>query len=727
MKRRLLLGFTAALIFAAPSARAEGDAEEIGGVLEEEVVTTASRSAEQAANAPAFSRTVSGEDLKRFGILSLDEALDFLGVGIRSSRGWVYPEVGARGVARSADNGSHVLLMVNGHVMNEPLYGGAQFGHGLGVPFELIDHIEVVLGPGSVMYGSNAVFAVVNVITKSATTHAGTHVAADLQSYVDKKVWPAAGQRVSGSGAYQFELFDKPAELIAGISYYRHEGIPIELGPQNLGIDPTTRRPNIWGGRYEGTYFQEVPGAHVRFVRDRLEVQLMATQFHYRNTSRFNTEIDSLPNVYEQRGLASVKQSFPLGHIGEFSARLYGDAFRLQSDLYVNGATNPTCALNPPGTRCDLQVTGTALRTGLDLQSNFDWVANHRLTTLLTALGTINDVGLRTETYDQATERLILPPPSDFVPRQTRFVFAASAEQVARPFDWLSLSAGVRVDKDERFPLQPSPRFAVTTHPWEGATLKGVYAEAFRAPSFYETEGSSVLIVRSNNLVPERTDSKELIFEQRVNRHRVAVGVFHSHFKELVDRVLLTPQEVAGLVAAGLINRPPSPTSRLEQFRNASSVDSYGFTTSADTALMDAKLRFGASFTGAYAREPTGELITTAPRAFGNFRVSYELPEGWPTIGVATTFASKMVVDHGYDGNFRPLPFSPPQLELRGALTGPITPVKGLSYRLVGNYAFHTTSPYAIGQGVRSLPTFPQPELAPVKRFETTVGLQYDF
>src|SRR5213075_3298255 len=85
-------------------------------------------------------------------------------------------EIGGRGVLLTADFNNHVLVLVDGHVMNEQWDGTAYFEQGLGIPLELIDHIELVLGPGSVLYGGNAMLAVINVVTKSARNHKGLHL-----------------------------------------------------------------------------------------------------------------------------------------------------------------------------------------------------------------------------------------------------------------------------------------------------------------------------------------------------------------------------------------------------------------------------------------------------------------------------------------------------------------------------------------------------------------------
>jgi outer membrane receptor for ferrienterochelin and colicin len=130
----LLLLIAPGTAHAADNQKAAEDTTGLQGILEEEVVTTASKSAEQTSDAPALSRSISAEDIRRYGITSVDEALNFLGVGIRVQRGLGEPEISVRGVGFTGDRGNHALVLVDGHVINEPLYGSASIGQGLGVP-----------------------------------------------------------------------------------------------------------------------------------------------------------------------------------------------------------------------------------------------------------------------------------------------------------------------------------------------------------------------------------------------------------------------------------------------------------------------------------------------------------------------------------------------------------------------------------------------------------------
>jgi hypothetical protein len=99
------LGFVLAL--SAGFARAE-DTGELEGLLDTAVVSAPSKSPEAAALAPATSIVLTAEDFKKYGIRTLDEAINFLGRGMVVEKTFETGEIGARGVLLTSDFGSHV-------------------------------------------------------------------------------------------------------------------------------------------------------------------------------------------------------------------------------------------------------------------------------------------------------------------------------------------------------------------------------------------------------------------------------------------------------------------------------------------------------------------------------------------------------------------------------------------------------------------------------------------
>jgi outer membrane receptor for ferrienterochelin and colicin len=133
--KRVALSFAAFVVTLGSAARVfAGDTSDLQGLLDETVVTTASKSAETATNAPATSTTLTADDMRRYGIRTIDEAINFLSLGASAYNPLYRPDVGARGVSIDGDRGAHVLLLVDGHSMNDVATGGARVGRGLGVP-----------------------------------------------------------------------------------------------------------------------------------------------------------------------------------------------------------------------------------------------------------------------------------------------------------------------------------------------------------------------------------------------------------------------------------------------------------------------------------------------------------------------------------------------------------------------------------------------------------------
>ena len=228
-----MIGFAAATAVSVP-ALAE-DPSELQGLLEQSVVRTASKSLETASAAPGTSVVITAEDLHRYGIHTLDEALNYLATSMIVEGSQHDLQIGARGVSIASDNGNHVLLLVNGHTMNEQWDGTAYFERGTGIPFELIDHIEVVLGPGSVLYGSNAMLGVINIVTKRAKDFAGSHIVIESEL-------PVSIRTLMGFGR-DFRIFGKQGEVTSAVEYFQQSGPTFTLGPQTRTMarpTPTT-------------------------------------------------------------------------------------------------------------------------------------------------------------------------------------------------------------------------------------------------------------------------------------------------------------------------------------------------------------------------------------------------------------------------------------------------------------------------------------------------------
>lgn len=719
---RRSVGVAAALasgLLASSLAAQEGqDTSELEGLLDTSVVSAPSKSAETVNVAPATSISLTAEDMRRHGIRTVDEAINYLAFGMIAEKKFQTAEVGSRGVLITGDFGSHVLLMVDGHVLSEQWGGGAYFDRGTAIPFELIDHIELVLGPGSVLYGSNAMLGIVNIVTKRAKDFDGGHLV------VESEV-PVSIRGAVGFGK-EFELFGSDAELVFEAEHYEQKGptfdfTAVDVGPDAVtGVrrfyDPLDRRhpPGVYGGEGDDAYYTHAPAAYLKLKVGDLQIAGRAALYQ-RTYPTDGGNFDD-PDSYEQDRFAhiDIKHSVTASAAVKLSTRLYGDLYDYNQYWTSDGAED---CLPGQDSGCLWHLYGSARWVGLEPQLTLDWFEDGRVTTLFGLDARLKQIESDVNYIDNVTG---VSPGGIGVYDETEQALAAYLQQTAWPTEWLALNAGARLDVDDRFGNHISPRAAVSLLPWEGGTLKAMYSEAFRAPTAFEIyyRDPDTQLPGGDALEPETVRSVEASIEQRFGANRVLVGVFRSWWDDLVSFTELSATELADAIAAGEL----SPNaSYAYQARNVSSITNYGFNLAWEGSSVAGRLRYGAGYTEAVARrEDPGlpeDVLPVAPRAFGNVRVSYDLSSGLPTLAVAGRWVARRPAD-----NYPGIDYADPLYEVRGAVSGPIPPVSGLSYRVTANWLSMEKSAYVL----RSALAGTTRERVPTDEFRVGVGLQYD-
>lgn len=168
MKANSILAL-AALMAAGSIAFAQDPGPDLGGLDIEDLmkvkVTTATRREEALAKIPSAVFVLSGEEVRRSGLVGLAESLR-LAPGVQVSRvnanRWA---ISSRGFADVYAN--KLLVQVDGRSVYVPLFSGV-YWELQDVVVEDLDRIEVIRGPGATLWGSNAVNGVVSVVTRPA-------------------------------------------------------------------------------------------------------------------------------------------------------------------------------------------------------------------------------------------------------------------------------------------------------------------------------------------------------------------------------------------------------------------------------------------------------------------------------------------------------------------------------------------------------------------------------
>src|SRR5579863_138670 len=161
-----------------PTDLSEVSIEQLGSIQ----VYTASRHLQSSGDAPSAVTVITSYQIQEQGYRTLADVL-------RTVRGFFvtydrnYSSLGVRGFARPGDFNTRVLLLVDGHRLNDDVYDEAMLGTEFPIDIDLIERIEIVRGPVSSLYGSNALFAVINIITKQAKDLNGLELSSAAASF----------------------------------------------------------------------------------------------------------------------------------------------------------------------------------------------------------------------------------------------------------------------------------------------------------------------------------------------------------------------------------------------------------------------------------------------------------------------------------------------------------------------------------------------------------------
>src|SRR5688572_16176096 len=207
--------------------------------------------------APSIVSVVTDEEIRRLGARTLEEVLetvpgvevltDNLGRGLIVLRG-IPAERRSRTPAAWASrltsaSSANVLVLFNGHRLNEDMSGGATIVN-LDIPVDNIKKVEIIRGPGSALFGANAFLGVINIVTYTADTFSGLEVSVGGGSFDTRQASVLFGKtvgKVSLSGFAQWADTDGARLLVpADLQTSSDQALaPLDIPPASLAPGPT--------------------------------------------------------------------------------------------------------------------------------------------------------------------------------------------------------------------------------------------------------------------------------------------------------------------------------------------------------------------------------------------------------------------------------------------------------------------------------------------------------
>jgi len=499
---------------------AAGDEE--GPALEEELkwlqaenlvigiptVVGASRFEQQSVKAPASVSVVTRDQIKKYGYRTLAEIL-------RSLRSFMFTNdrvltlLGVRGSNSLANLNTQFLVLIDGHRINDNLYDYGFIDMSFPLDIDLIERVEVVRGPVSCLYGSNAFLAVVNVITRKPRS---------VGKAEDRAL---GGGEVSGATG-TFNTYK-------GRFTYANQ-IADEIGVMLSGTYAETRGDRYYYGEFDHPSTNYGHSTHDYEQDEYLYAKVLYRQFtlsalyskrdKHDPMATFTVFNDKTSNTVDRRFAFDLKYEDTFGDDWDFSTRAFYDHYQYKwvgtyewEGAHIMNVSDPTGAWWGVETLLTKPILEDhTVTTGFEFRRNVR----------------IDHFAYDIEPYFEYADV-----------EEENDVTALFVQDQYEVLDNLILNAGIRYDRYSSFGETLNPRAALIYNPLPKTVLKLLYGQAFRPPNSYElyyTDG--MFLFGNSDLDPETIRTYEAILEQYLGRnYRVILTGFRNEIRDTIVSV----------------------------------------------------------------------------------------------------------------------------------------------------------------------------------------------
>ncbi|PJC87248.1 hypothetical protein CSW98_04925 [Vibrio sp. HA2012] len=396
---------------------------------------------------------------------------------------------GRQNISIRGSNSDHVLILVDGMKVSGT---DAQIGHSdfqyNWIPMNAIERIEVIKGPMSSLYGSEALGGVINIITKKYAGEFSGNIDAEYGVSSDDG-GDLLNAKVNASG----NVTDK---------------LSLFLSAERLDLEETEDEDDSTETKIEG---KEVTNGMVRFKYDLDTTQSIDGSISVGSEDRklINDEL-----YYEIE-----RYSYALGYSKEFdTVSLDLDGYVIDSDTYyTTGAYTHS-------------LTNSAARAEVGI-SSFD---NHYLVT---------GAEYKLEEYDKVYDTSSVNDFNDDI--YTASIFAQDEYELT---DDLILTLGARYDYHERFKGEFSPKVNILYKIDEHHRVRAGYGEGFKAPTVTQNSSSysstsHFTFYGNDDLEAETSKSFEVGYEYNSTSTVVKAAVFYSEVDDLITSEKISTTE----------------------------------------------------------------------------------------------------------------------------------------------------------------------------------------
>jgi iron complex outermembrane receptor protein len=478
--------------------------------------------------APAVASVITAEHIRAMGLRDLDQILEAVpGLHVALSPGSYNPVYSIRGIYSSRN--PQTLVLINGFPITH-IFAGNRGEKWAGMPVEMIARVEVIRGPGSALYGADALAGVINIITKNANDIDGLEAGASYGSFDTQAGWLLYGGLVNGwSVAFGLEVLDTDGhrEEIGSDEQTRRDAIDMTSatlapGSVNLEMQGVDLRLELekahWKIRagYQGRYGVGT-GAGLNQALDpfgsgnseRLNLDVTYQIPEIVKNWDFKTSFSYFDTVLETDDTRLLPSGafgfFPEGMVGEPSQ--YERHYRYDMSALFSGIEAHQLNFGLGYHYLDLYR--------IEESKNFDLSMGFPPVDLGSVVAVSGDERFNEERH-----------------REITYFFMQDDWKISRD---LSLTGGLRYDHFSDFGGTLNPRLALV---WSSGNLtsKFLYGRAFRAPSIAEQfNRNNPVAIGNQNLDPETIDSYEVAFDYAYSPDmRLGLNLFYYQMEDMI-------------------------------------------------------------------------------------------------------------------------------------------------------------------------------------------------
>lgn len=530
-------------------------------------VVSASKYSQSQSEAPSSISVLTAQDFRTYGWRTLADALRSVrGIYIPTDR--VYSYAGVRGFQSVGDYNSKVLLLIDGYRTNDNIYDQAEIGQEFALDADLIERVEIVRGPSSSVYGGNALFAVINVITRSADSIGPAEAAGAIGSYGMREGRVSVGKSFAGE-----------TKLLLSASKLTSDGPTLAFpGEASTGGRPVS--DTDWEDNYKLFGKLENGGLRMTFAHSD------------RNKGVPGGIILDAP-VAPDTSIEDRHTYLDVGYTTDIG-RTQVSAHASYSDYdYIAMAR-----FSPPTTRFDTGH-GAWWDTEFKGVTSFD---RHRA---------VYGIEYQFNSSQNQTNFDVNPDATFLDDRRTSDrtgIFVQDDFQISAS---TTFSGGLRFDSYSQGQSQFSPRLGLIQRLGERTVAKLLYGTAFRPPNAYEEHYAFPgLQIASAGLQPEKIATYEFIVESLpAENFQIKSSIYEYRIKNLIDS-------------------GTDPVTGFDQFQNLNTATARGAEIEAEYAFRSgAHLRGSLSYSR--ARDGNGGRLENSPAFLAKFNASIPASEIW--------------------------------------------------------------------------------------------------